>query len=99
MINVLSKIRERRGSRRHRLSSLLVTINGDRYRTADWSAGGFRLAGVTAAFAPRDQVRGRIKMPSGLAGWFVAEVVWQSGDTIGFRFIEIESKIILDLPL
>lgn len=97
MISVLSKIRERRNSRRHRLPSLMVKIHNHRYRTADWSWGGFRLQATTEPFARGDRVRGQIKTPSGKLGWFTAEAVWRSEDVVGFRFIEIETTVFLDL--
>ncbi|MBK1669493.1 hypothetical protein CKO28_15750 [Rhodovibrio sodomensis] len=99
MIGLVSKIRERRSSRRHRLPSLMVRIENHRYRTADWSAGGFRLRGTIEPFARSDRVRGQIKTPSGTLGWFIAEAAWRSEDAVGFRFIEIDSNVFLDLHM
>lgn len=88
----------RRLHTRYASDALRVEINRRRYRTLDWSLGGFRLDRCALALGADDQVRGRIAFKGMAPGEFVAEVthIGESGE-IGFRFLEVSPQILLSM--
>lgn len=88
---------ERRRHRRVQTSRLTVFVNGKRYKTNDWSLGGFRVVIPGNTFAPNHVFTGPLHGP-GLfnKGEYEACVVWVA-DTgeIGARFIELSPKSFL----
>lgn len=89
---------ERRLHARYGSDALRVVIGTRRYRTLDWSLGGFKLEGCKLALAPDDQVRGRIAFKNKMRGKFVAKVthVGEAGE-IGFRFVEVSPQVLLSM--
>ena len=88
-------MQERRQHTRYKEPALFVWIDRQRYRTADWSLGGFRLNEFHGELAPRQKVSGRIA-PGRFrrSGGFVAQVVRVSKEHgIGFRFLEISPSM------
>ncbi len=82
---------ERRRHRRLQSSKLTVFIGGKRYKTNDWSLGGFRVTVPGTTLVTNDVISGPLHGP-GLfdRGAYEACVVWvaDSGE-IGVRFIEL----------
>jgi hypothetical protein len=88
---------DRRRRARYTTPTLKVRINGKSYRTKDWSPSGFRLDDFDGICAAGEQVRGVILF-KGCRGEVVAEAVRVGpGAAIGFRILEIDSKVFLRL--
>ena len=88
-------MQERRQHTRYKEPALFVWIDGRRYRTADWSLGGFRLNEFHAELSLKQKVSGRIA-PGRFrrSGQFEAQVVRRSEEHgIGFRFLQISPSI------
>ncbi len=87
---------ERRAHARHTSDSLRVLIENRRYKTVDWSLGGFKLERCKLTLSAKDRVHGKIDFDASVDGEFVAEVVHvsETGD-IGFRFLEISPRLFL----
>lgn len=86
---------ERRRYRRVSTLVLRVTIDGVRYKSRDWSLGGFRLAAGPTNKAVGEHVTGTVRIGlAGLSGPFAAEVVRQDEEgSVAFRFIDISSRV------
>lgn len=88
--------KDRRRHVRHTSTSLTVTVDGHKYKTVDWSLGGFRLAGFHRPVAAKDRIAGLLAPPKGAKGDFVAEIVWTADDGhLGVRFLEITPRTFL----
>jgi PilZ domain len=86
---------DRRVHRRYSQPPLHLEIDGKRFKTTDWSLGGFRIQGYQEAVAVGGRLTGQIKsFNSSGPGTFVAEVVRiaESGE-IGLRLLEITPAI------
>jgi len=88
-------VAERRRYRRINSLVLRVTIDGVRYKTHDWSLGGFRLAAGPISRTIGEHVTGTVRIGlAGLSGPFAAEVVRHDDEgRIAFRFIDISSRV------
>jgi len=88
-------VAERRRYRRISSLVLRVTIDGIRYKTRDWSLGGFKIAAGPTGKAIGEQVTGTVRVGlAGLSGPFAAEVLRHERDgNVAFRFIDISSKV------
>jgi len=87
--------RERRVHHRISYPPLHLEIDGKRFKTTDWSLGGFRINGYHEALAIGDRLTGSIKFnKSSVSGTFVAEAV-RVGKTgeIGLRLLEITPAV------
>ena len=86
---------EQRRHVRYSGPALILTIEGHRYKTRDWSLGGFRVARFHRPIVPGTPVRGVIGVTGSAAvGEFVAEIVHGSNDTgVGLRILEIAPAI------
>lgn len=85
---------ERRRHRRIQDSKLTIIIDGTRYKTKDWSLGGFRLHVPEMTVYTNDDIAGEIHGP-GLfdRGDFKACVAWTSENgEFGVRFVEISGE-------
>ena len=69
---------------------LVLKIDGKKYRTVDWSLGGFRINGFHESGKPRDEVSGTIGGGGMRRGEFVAEIlrVSASGE-VRMRLLEV----------
>ncbi len=88
---------ERRRHRRVQTSKLTVFINGKRYKTNDWSLGGFRVVVPGNDFATNQRIGGAIHGP-GLfdRGTYEAVIVWTADDgELGTHFIELSHESFL----
>jgi PilZ domain len=88
---------ERRAHRRFSYPALQLEIDGKRFKTTDWSLGGFRITGYRGAPKIGDRLSGQIKsLNSSAPGTFVAEVVRiaETGE-IGLRLLEITPAVFL----
>ena len=89
------KLPDRRRSPRFSKPALWVELDGWRYKTCDWSLGGFRIGECRKPTRPRDRVRGRLE-GIGCVGSFTAEVVRVGEDgTLAGRFLEITPAILM----
>ena len=102
-MNILSRASTAIGSRDRRVHSrfsypaLLLEIDGKRFKTADWSLGGFRINCYHQTVEIGDRLTGTIKsINSSGQGTFVAEVVRiaETGD-IGLRLLEITPAVFI----
>ena len=82
---------ERRRHPRITHKPLIVSIGRHRYKTVDWSLGGFRLPRLRGAARPGLRLSGEIDgLRAARPGRFVAEVVHVTDDgEVGARFLEI----------
>lgn len=97
LVRALQKLRERRTAPRSVHPGLKVRIAGRRYRVADWSLGGLRLADFDRPVAARDRLEGTLFLPGRQRGAFVAEVVWTDGPRVGLRFLEVAPALLVAL--
>ncbi len=91
--------RDRRAHRRIYDRPLTLEFDGKKYKTRDWSTGGFRLVGPVAHVRVRDRVTGKIRMGRfGTKGAFTAEVVRidDNGD-VAMRLLEVSSSTFLSM--
>jgi len=104
-MNILSRpgvaigSRDRRVHRRYLYPALRLEIDGKRYKTTDWSLGGFRINGYHEALAVGDRLTGQITpINSSGPGTFVAEVVRiaETGE-IGLRLLEITPAVFITM--
>lgn len=88
---------ERRRHRRLQTSRLTVFVNGKRYKTNDWSLGGFRVVVPENKFGPNQVIKGPLHGPGLFTrGEYEACVVWVADDgEMGVRFIELSSESFL----
>ncbi len=88
---------DRRGSPRYATPALRVEIDGNRYRTRDWSLSGFRIEDCHTPLKPGDRIVGRLRLPGGAGqGEFVAEVVWQSpAGEVGVMLKELPPRLLV----
>lgn len=88
---------ERRRHRRLQTSRLTVFVNGKRYKTNDWSLGGFRVVIPGNTFAPNHVIKGPLNGPGLFTrGEYEACVVWVGDDgEMGARFIELSDESFL----
>jgi hypothetical protein len=83
---------ERRRHARHRSPALTLVVEGHRYKTLDWSLGGFRIAAFHRPLAAGMRIEGTVRGVSGAKpGEFLAEVARVAPNGIGLRLIEIAS--------
>jgi hypothetical protein len=94
---------ERRESVRHESPTLVVVLGKQEFTTADWSLGGFRIAGVA------ENVFGGIEPTAGTAikgtlrfgprdeGEFAAEIVRLADGELRAHFTEISPKVFLPM--
>lgn len=93
----LSARPDRRRHARGATPTLKVRINGKSYRTKDWSLAGFRLDDFDGVCEWGEQIRGVILF-KGRRGEVVAEAVRVGpGAAIGFRVLEINSDVFLQM--
>ena len=85
---------ERRRHRRIQHIKLTIIIDGRRYKTKDWSLGGFRIHAADMNVLTNDNLSGEIRGPGMFdRGDFEACVAWtaESGE-LGARFTEISGE-------
>jgi hypothetical protein len=88
---------ERRRHRRTQSSKLTIFVNDKRYKTNDWSLGGFRVVVPDNNFVTNQRISGAIHGP-GLfdRGAYEATIVWTADDgEIGVHFIELSHESFL----
>ncbi len=90
-----------RPNRRHHTADerrpLVLKIDGKKYKTANWSLGGFRIDGFHNPSKPRNEISGTIGAIGSVGpGKFVAEVtrVCENGQ-IGMRLLEVSPATFL----
>ena len=83
--------RERRRHPRVEGRPLALRIDGRKYKTLNWSLGGFKISGYHAEMEPGDKIEGTIGPVAGVGpGPFVAEVVRVTEDgEVGLRLLEV----------
>lgn len=88
---------ERRRHRRLQNTKLTVHVNGKRYKTNDWSLGGFRVVIPGNRLSPSHVIKGPMHGPGLFTrGHYEASVVWVGDDgEIGARFIELSPESFL----
>lgn len=74
-----------------------MRIDGHTYQSADWSLGGLRIEGYRGQARRLERISGTLTLPGGRKGDFLAEVMWQQGDQIGLRFIEVSPRVFFEL--
>jgi hypothetical protein len=75
-----------------------LVIEGKRYKTLDWSLGGFRIAGFADTTRPRAKIAGVVQDGWAFAGGdFTAELCWSREGEAGFRFLDISSRTFLSM--
>ena len=91
--------KERRQFARHAGTSLTVQVEGHKYKTLDWSLGGFRLPSFHHPIQPKERFSGRLTPArGGTPGEFTAEVVWVKEDGhCGVKLIEITPATFLSM--
>ncbi len=96
LAGLLKFARDLRDHQRHRVPKLMVRFNGSRYKTDDWSLGGFKIDNCNKTLEPLEQISGEISMPiDGSKGLFTAEVIWTDDDgAAGLRFLAISPQIL-----
>ncbi len=89
---------ERRGRPRVTHRPMRLLIDGRRYKTRDWSLGGFRIEAPARAIPPRGIVAGEVEDTWSFAGGaFTAELCWSREGETGFRFLDISSRTFLSM--
>lgn len=92
-----TSLRERRLFPRIARLPLLVVIDGRRYRTLDWSLGGFRIARMDRPVHCLDRLSGTV-LGLGREAEFVAEVTSVAEDgSVGVRFLELSPAVLIGL--
>ncbi len=90
--------KDRRQYVRHTGSSLTVLVDGQKYKTIDWSLGGFRIKDFHRAVSPNERLQGEVSPPKGISGEFIAEIVWVSDEGhLGLKFLEIAPRTFLSM--
>lgn len=87
---------EKRRHRRHVSPPLTLHFEGHRYRTRDWSIGGFRLDAFHRPLKPGDTLQGSVKTLFGLASEdFEADVVRPIAEGgYGCRFLTLPRAVL-----
>ncbi len=88
---------ERRRHRRLQTSKLTIIVGEKRYKTNDWSLGGFRIVVPGNDFVTNQRISGAIHGP-GLfdRGTYEAAIVWTADDgELGAHFIELSHESFL----
>lgn len=82
---------ERRADPRVQYPALVLSIEGRRYESRDWSMSGFRLSEYSRDLQPHDRIRGLVGLaPEEPSAHVEAEVIRVSErDGIGLRIMEI----------
>jgi len=89
---------ERRGRPRVTHRPMRLLIEGRRYKTRDWSLGGFRIVAPARAIPPRGTIAGAVEDSWSFAGGaFTAELCWTREGEAGFRFLDISSRTFLSM--
>ena len=91
------RLPDRRVHRRFSYPPLLLEIDGKRFKTTDWSLGGFRIDGYRETLAIGARLTGQIQfISSSSSGTFVAEVV-RTSETgeVGLRLLEITPAVFI----
>ena len=89
---------DRRARSRIEGRSIRLAIDGTRYKTLDWSLGGFRIAGFHRTLSVSEEVAGEVLGSRWVAGGaFTAELCWSRDGQAGFRFLDISSRTFLSL--
>ena len=89
---------ERRGRPRITHRPMRLFIEGRRYKTRDWSLGGFRIEAPLRAIPPRGTIAGAVEDSWSFAGGeFTAELCWSREGEAGFRFLDISSRTFLSM--
>jgi hypothetical protein len=89
------RVPDRRRSPRFTKPALWLEFEGWRYKTRDWSLGGFRVGDFRKPVQSREKVNGRIE-GIGCIGSFTAEVVRLHEDgSLAGRFLEITPAILM----
>ncbi|MFZ5930105.1 MAG: PilZ domain-containing protein [Pseudomonadota bacterium] len=88
---------ERRRHRRTQSSKLTIFVNDKRYKTNDWSLGGFRVVVPGNNFVTNQRISGAIHGPGFFdRGAYEATIVWTADDgEIGVHFIELSHESFL----
>ncbi len=88
---------DRRRHRRIQSSKLTIFIDNKRYKTNDWSLGGFRIVVPGNEFTPNQRISGAIHGPGMFdRGKYEATISWVSDDgEIGVHFIELSHESFL----
>ncbi|MFN0044131.1 MAG: hypothetical protein ACKVSF_13060 [Alphaproteobacteria bacterium] len=90
--------RERRARSRIEGRSIRLAIDGTRYKTLDWSLGGFRIAGIDRTLSVSEEVAGEVLGSRWVAGGaFTAELCWSRDGQAGFRYLDISSRTFLSM--
>lgn len=98
LLKLLQSYRERRRHTRRDEPRLTVLIGDRRYRTVDWSHGGFQIRVCDGDFAPGESVRGVVEtVGSAGPGEFEAEVAWSEDGRAGFRFVSLPRLLYLSM--
>ncbi len=88
---------ERRRHRRIQTSKLTILIGGKRYKTCDWSLGGFRVIAPGNDFVTNQRISGALHGPGMFdRGEYEAVIVWIADDgELGAHFIELSHESFL----
>ena len=87
------RARERRQHARITSLPLVIIVDGKRFKTVDWSLGGFWITGFRGHSHKGAVLSGTIEHPDASAGEFVAEVVAADDGDIRARLIEITPAV------
>lgn len=90
---------ERRRHRRIQSSKLTMFIDDKRYKTNDWSLGGFRLIVPGNSFVTNQRISGALHGPGMFdRGSYEAVIVWIADDgEFGAHFIELSHESFLSM--
>lgn len=97
MLGLWSKDTERRKAARQTLPRLKVRLDGRTYKTDDWSLGGLRIEGYATPVERLQRLSGTVAVPGGPKGRFTGEVMWQQGDRLALRFIDVPTDVFFEL--
>lgn len=87
---------EQRAHTRYQSPAVHLTLEGQRYRTLDWSLGGFRIPAFHRVLVRGDRLAGTVgAIAYAPPGPVELEVAHASDDCVGFRIIEIAPQSFL----
>ena len=79
----VSKHRDRRTDDRLPSLALKISLDGDQYRTVDWSLSGVLVADYYGAWAPGDEVEGSLQIVTNMNSYPFKAVVVRRDSTVG----------------
>lgn len=89
---------EKRRHPRYTYPRLRLIIEGRRYKTRNWSLGGFRVDRFHRPLGKFERMTGELRVPGGSKTTFFGEVAWTNDDNdFGLRLTELDSQVFAEL--